>query len=200
MTSGLNQVFTVTAQRSGDVTGFEAAESSFSFWQDGRPTPYESLLDAVASLRSYWVERSLDACVIAARSGVDAAIDHVIKGKRFTTARDAEGLDAGYYVARYCLPYDFTAIGVIARCGAVEEVARLRYYNQHPDGQAAFMAALDAGLTFSDCVDHEGHNAGFYIARSGDEEAIARYEAAGGTFRQPELDYLGRVRKVVRVA
>lgn len=200
MTAGLNLVFAEVAARSGDVFEYVADEGSPAFWQSEQPSAVEVLLGAVANLRTYWAERGLDAGVIAAREGIDAVITHILKGRRFTTARDAEGLDAGYYAARYCLPYDFTAIGVVARCGAIDQVARLRYYNQHPDGRAAFFSALDAGLTFSDCVDDEGHNAGFYIARSGDEEAIARYEATGGTFRDADAEYLGRLRKAARVA
>lgn len=200
MTTGLNEIFTLTAARSGQVFEYAGEPSRAFVWQPDKPGVVDTLLGAVESLRSLWVERGLDAGVLAARDGVDAVINHILKGKRFTTARDASGLDAGYYVARYCLPYDFVAVGVVAQCGAVSEVQRLRYYNQHPDGRAAFLSALDAGLTFSDCADDEHHNAGFYVARSGDEEIIARYEAAGGTFRQPELEFLGRGRSLYKAA
>lgn len=196
MTAGLNEVFALTSARSGRVAEFAGAHTGTFIWQNDRPGVVESLLGAVNNMRTMWVERALDAGVIAARESVDAIVTHILKGKRFNTARDADNLDAGYYVARYCLPYDFVALGVVAQCGAVAQVDRLRYYNQHPDGRAALLSALDAGLTFTDCVDDEGHNAGFFVARSGDEEIIARYEAAGGAFRQPELEYLGRTRKV----
>lgn len=192
MTTGLNEVFALVSQRSGEAAEFADDSSATFVWQAERPGVVESLLGAVASLRDLWAERDLHPCVVAAREGVDAVVGYILKGKRFVVSRDADNLDAGYYIARYCLPYDFIAMGVVAQCGSVAQVERLRYYNQHPDGRAAFLSALEAGLTFSDCLDAEGHNAGFYIARSGDEEMIARYEAAGGSFRQPELDFLGR--------
>jgi len=200
MTAGLNEVFALTSTRSGAVAEYVAEGSGTFVWQQDRASVMDTLMGAVADLRTYWVERSLDPGVIAARTGVDAVVTHILKGKRFNTARDATDLDAGYYIARYCLPYDFVALGVVARCGAVSQVERVRFYNQHPDGHAAFMSALDAGLTFTDCVDEDGHSAGFFVARSDDEQVIARYEAAGGTFRQPELEYLGRVRKLRSVA
>lgn len=198
MSLGLNQVFTTTSSRSGSVLEYTAEDRLDFNRVETAPSAFDTLLNAVADLRQYWQERNLDAGVLAARDGVDEVITHILKGKRFTTARDAAGLDAGYYIARYCLPYDFVATGVVARCGVVEQVARLRYYNQHPDGLAAFLSAIEAGVSFTDCLDDEGHNAGFYIARCGDEEVIARYEAAGGTFRRPELDYLGRTRTEYR--
>ncbi len=200
MTAGLNQVFALASARSGQVAEYASERGGTFIWQEERGGVIDTLMEAVTSMRTLWVERALDASVIAAREGVDAVVTHILKGRRFSTARDADGLDAGYYVARYCMPYDFIALGVVAQCGAVSQVERLRYYNQHPDGRAALLSALDAGLKFTDCVDAEGHNAGFFIARSGDEEIIARYEAAGGSFRQPELEYLGRVRSKARAA
>lgn len=200
MTTGLNDVFALASTPSGEAAAFVSDTVGTFVWQQERAGVVDTLLDAVADLRTFWAERGLDAGVIAARTGVDAVVTHILKGRRFNTARDAANLDAGYYIARYCLPYDFVAMGVVARCGAVAQVERVRFYNQHPDGHAAFLSALDAGLRFTDCVDEDGHNAGFFIARCGDDEIIAKYEAAGGTFRQPELDYLGRARKSAAVA
>lgn len=190
--NSLNQTFTSIATPSGVVTEYDSGTRGFA-WQDERPTVMELLSSAVHDVRQFWVERGLHAGVKAARDGVSGVVDYIVKGGRFATGRDVDGLDAGYYVARYCTPYDFVAVGTVERIGPVARVERLRYYNQHPDGRAAFVAAVEAGLSFTDCADDEGRTAGFYIARCNDAELIALYEQAGGTFRQRELEVLGRV-------
>lgn len=186
----INQAFVSASVRSGEALEFEAEG-----WPDfvpATPSLYQDLLDAVADLRRYWRERSLSASLRAAREGVDSVVAFLLHGGRFDTSRDTEGLDAGYWLARRCVPYDFIALGTVARSGPLQDVRPVRYYNQHVDGRAVFLAACEAGLTFSACRDSDGLDAGFFIARCGDEELIARFEGAGGCFRERELKWLGR--------
>jgi len=189
--NGLNKVFAQTAARSGDAVEYSGDVVAFA--PPAAPSLYQNLFEAVAEMRSYWQERSYSKGLKAARGGVDSVVAYLLHGGRFDSARDQDGLDSGYWLARLCVPYDFMAHGAVAQSGPVQDVRMVRYYNQHVDGRAAFVAALEAGLTFSQCRDDEGHDAGFYIARSGDVELIDLFERAGGQFRQRELAVLGRV-------
>jgi hypothetical protein len=189
--NNVNQVFAVASARSGELQEYVIGE--LRAFAPETPSLYQGLIDAVAEMRVWFAERSYSPALKAARGGVEAVVPFLLKGGRFDSARDNDGLDAGYWMVRQCLPYDFVALGVVAQAGPIQQVQPVRYYNQHVDGRAAFMAALEAGLSFSQCRDEEGHDAGFFVARCGDDEVIARFEQAGGQFRQRELEWLGRV-------
>lgn len=187
----LNQVFASVALRSGAVIEYVPDERIVLAGE--APSLYQDLIDAVGNLRTYLAERKLHKGLKAARGDVHSVVDYLLSGGRFDSSRDEQGLDAAYYITRSCLPYDFVALGAVAVSGPVRDVRPLRYYNQHVDGRAAFVAALEAGMTFSECRDSDGHDAGFFIARCGDEQIIALYERAGGRFRERELLWLGRI-------
>lgn len=75
MTAGLNEVFTLASVRSGEAQRSTPADGKADFiWQAEQPGVVDLLLGAVAGLRSFWAERDLHPCVVAARSGVDAVI------------------------------------------------------------------------------------------------------------------------------
>lgn len=186
--NNVNQVFAQASARSGELLEFGA---DVSFTVPATPSLYQNLIDAVSDMRVWLAERSFSPALKAARGGVEAVVPFLLHGGRFDQAHDNDGLDAGYWLARLCVPYDFVAYGAVAVAGPVQQVRPVRYYNQHVDGRAAFMAALEAGLTFSQCLDDEGHDAGFFVARCGDDEVLARYEQAGGVFRSRELQWLG---------
>ena len=200
MQSSLNQVFTSTAASQGEVTEYATSRNYAFGWQDQRPSVIDILTSAVSDAQQFWAERGMHPSIKAARGGVNTTIDYILKGGRFQSGRDAVGLDAGYYVTLLCAPYDFTAMAVVERIGPVGRADWHRFYNSHPDGRAAFVAAIEAGLTFSSCRDEDGHTAGFFIAHSRDEELIALYEKAGGTFRPSELEVLGRIGQARAVA
>ncbi len=186
----LQQIFADTTQRSGAVVEYGSDEPIQLITP--QPSLLRDLAAAVGNLRDYLAERKLHKGLKAARAGVHATVEYLIHGGRFDSSRDEFGLDAGYYLARECMPYDFIALGAVAVSGPVRDVRPLRYYNQHVDGRAAFVAACEAGVSFSQCRDDDGHDAGFYIARCNDAELIALYERCGGVFRDRELMYLGR--------
>jgi hypothetical protein len=187
----LPQVFATVSLRSGAV--IEYVPDDRIILTTTAPSFYQDLFDAVGNLRSYLAERKLHKGLRAARGTVHTIVEYLLVGGQFNSSRDDAGLDAGYYVTRACVPYDFVGLGAVAVSGPVRDVRPLRYYNQHVDGRAAFVAALEAGLTFSQCRDEDGHDAGFFIARCGDEELIALFERAGGVFRERELLWLGRI-------
>lgn len=180
MTNKLQDIFAETTARSGDWVSFSSRSTGAFIWQVDDQGPFQALHDAVSSVRQYLLDRRLDAGVKAAREGIESVMAYLAQGGTFTTARDAEGLDAGYYIARTCLPYDFTALGVVEMSGAVQHVSKVRYYHQDPRGVEVFKAACAAGLRFTKARDIEGHDAAFFIAQTGHAEVQSLFVAAGG--------------------
>lgn len=189
---GLLKHFEDVSVRSGEAVAFEDVGGTSFVWDTGSPGLIESLQEAVGAVRQYLAERSLDAGVRAAREGIESVLEHLASGKRFTTARDSFGLDAGYYIARLCTNYDFAALGTVEQLGAVKHVEWLRHYNQHPYAREAFFAACAAGLVFTGASDEAGRSAGFWISHTADPEVIAAYENAGGSFTAAESEAMGR--------
>ena len=184
--------FETVTLRSGEAIEFVGSEGASFVWDTGSPGLIEGLQEAVGALRQYLAERSLDAGVRAAREGIESVLDYLGSDKRFTTARDSFGLDAGYYVARFCTNYDFAALDTVEQLGAVKHVEWLRHYNQHPYAREAFFAACAAGLVFTGASDEAGRSAGFWISHSPDPEVIAAYEKAGGRFTAAESEAMSR--------
>lgn len=187
----LGRAFAAAVQTSEESPRFDSGSSQFC-WQAGRDSPWQVLYEAVNDLRQRIRERGLSPGTRAARDGQETLADFIAAGGTFTLDRDSFGLDAGYYIARACLDYDFVALGEIARSGALGYVAPVRYYNRTPEGPALFRAALGAGLRFSKAADSEGRTAGFYVARCGDPELVALYRQAGGTFDALDREILTR--------
>lgn len=190
--TGLLNNFSQATARSGAVIDFVDEGGTCFVWNTGSPGLIESLQGAVSNIRQYLAERSLDDGVKSARDGIEAVLDFLATGAKFTTARDVFGLDAGYYIAKYCTNYDFAALDAVERIGAVKHVEWVRYYNNHPYAREAFLAACAAGLVFSGAKDESSRTAGFWVCQSSDPEIIAAYEAAGGTFTTAEQAILGR--------
>lgn len=189
MTTELNRAF-ATAIQSKDASLRFAGETSAFIWQAPDNGLFQSLYDAVSDIRQRLAERGLPAGTRAARDGQQAVADFLTTKDSFTQVRDSFGLDAGYYIARSCLNYDFIALGEVERIGAIAHVEPMRYYNQTPNGTSLFRAALGAGLRFTEASDSESRSAGFYVARCGDPEIVALYRQAGGTFRPTDLEVL----------
>ncbi len=190
MTTELRRAFAGATQNAEESLRFDGGSCMF-VWQAGRGGPWQALYDAVNDIRQRLRERGLSPGTRAARDGQESLADFIASGGVFTRDRDSFGLDAGYYVARFCLDYDFVALGEVARIGALGYVTPLRYYNRTPDGPALFRAALGAGLRFSGAADSEGRTAGFYVARCGDPELVALYRQAGGTFCTLDREVFG---------
>ena len=162
------------------------------FVEPSRDDAFSLLYHAVNDMRQWLNERGLHAGVKAARSGQEDIAIYIAKGGTFTLARDPLGLDAGYYIARSCLNYDFVCLGDVAKVGGVSYVQPTRYYNHTPTGPSLFRAALGAGLKFSNARDSDGRTAGFYVARCNDPELVALYRQAGGTFSPLDREALSK--------
>lgn len=162
----LSDIFAQAVRSNGTWVEYAANNDSSFIWGAGQQSSFQPLFDAVGAVRQYLVERRLDAGLRAARHGIEATLDFINAGGKFTTARDEHGLDAGYYLARNCTPYDFVALGVVEMTGSIQHVAQVRYYHQDPLGMDVLQAALEAGLTFTGAQDSIGHDACFFLTRS----------------------------------
>lgn len=192
MTSDLQLAFTQAIIRSGQGCEYLCAAADFHTQRErtSSETVFDLLYSAVNDIRQWINERGLDAGTKAAREGQESIASFIALGGSFTSMRDSFGLDAGYYIARLCLNYDFIALGDVARVGNISQVEPVRYYNHSPLGHALFKAALGAGLHFSNAKDTEGRSAGFYVARCKNPEIIALYRQAGGMFSPYDRDAL----------